>query len=123
MVEYLEANSFDWMEDKSNSSDLYERNRMRKQIMSLSEEDKTSLDEEINTIKARAEILNNNFIKEIAENVSFNNFGFAFIKLDYYQKIDYEIAIYIINLVLTSVSGKTETPRYRSVEKLLYKIR
>ena len=123
LIEYLEANAFDWMEDKSNSSDLYERNRVRKLIVDLSEEDKASLEEEINAISTRAESLNSKFIKEIAENVSFNNFGFAFIKLDSYQKIDYEIAIYIINFVLTSVSGKTETPRYRSVEKLLKKIR
>ena len=122
LVEYLQANRFDWMEDQSNSSDLYERNRVRKQVEDLSEEDKSSLEEEMKAVNVRAEVLNNNFIKEIAENVSFNNFGFAFIKLDSYQQIDYEIAIYLINFVLTSVSGKTETPRYRSVKKLLEKI-
>ena len=123
LVDYLKISSIKWMEDKSNSLDFYERNRVRKYILLLSKEDKTSLENEVNNADANAKKLNNQFIKAIAENIEFNNLGFAFIDLDLYRKLDYEIAVYLINFALTSISGKTDTPRYRSTKKLIDKIR
>lgn len=123
LVDYLNTSSIKWMEDKSNNLDLYERNRVRQHILSLSEEDKTFLEKEANRADVKAAEFNNKFIKAIAENVEFNKLGFAFVDLDSYRKLDYEIAIYVINFVLTSISGKTDTPRYRSTKKLIDKVR
>lgn len=123
LIKYLTSNSINWIEDKSNSSDLYERNRIRKQITSYLPEEKKSLQEELSIVNQKAETLNVEFIEAIAENVKFYNFGFALINLNSYAKINYEIAVYLINFVLTSVSGKLDAPRYRSVEKLLGKVR
>lgn len=123
LIDYLEANSIRWIEDKSNSLDSYERNRVRKHILSLSTEDKAAFETDANIADTNAKEFNSKFIRAIAENVEFNNLGFAFIDLDSYKKLDYEIAVYLVNFVLTSVSGKTDTPRYRSTKKLLDKIR
>ena len=122
LVDYLNANSISWIEDKSNNSNFYERNRVRKHILSMSEKDKTSLEDEANSANIKAAEFNNKFIEEIAKNVEFNRLGFAFIDLDSYRKLDYEIAVYIINFVLTSISGKIDTPRYRSTKKLIDKV-
>lgn len=122
LVDYLNANSITWMEDKSNNLDFYERNRVRHHILSMPKEDKISLEEEANIADIKATEFNNKFIEEIAKNIEFNKLGFAFIDLDSYRKLDYEIAVYIINFVLTSISGKIDTPRYRSTKKLIDKV-
>lgn len=122
LINYLRMHSIKWIEDMSNSLDVYERNKVRKYILSLSKEDKDAFEDEANIADANSREFNNKFIKAIAENVEFNNFGFAFIDLDSYKELDYDIAVYLINFVLTSVSGKMNTPRFRSTKILLDKI-
>lgn len=119
LVDYLKENSISWMEDESNSLDFYERNRVRKYIATLSEKAKAKLEVEASIADAAARGFNNKFIKAIAETVEFNSLGFAFVNLDLYQELDYEITVYLINFVLTSISGSANTPRYRSTKKLL----
>jgi tRNA(Ile)-lysidine synthase len=123
LLKYLNSNSIKWIEDKSNSSDLYERNVIRKQIASFSTEDRAALEIEVKQVAEQAIILNEKFIEAIGEIVQFNNFGFANIDLDLYIELDHEIAVYLINYVLTTVSGKLDTPRYRNVEKLVDNIK
>jgi tRNA(Ile)-lysidine synthase len=122
LVDYLNSNSIKWVEDSSNNSDLYERNVIRKQLASFSAEESRSLEIEVEKVSKQAHDLNERFIEAIAKIVQFNNFGFANINLELYKKLDHEIAVYLINFVLTNVSGKLETPRYRSVEKLVKNI-
>ena len=119
LIDYLQANSISWMEDESNNLDFYERNRVRKYISSLSGKAKTDFEEEANIADVAARGFNSKFIKAIAETVEFNRFGFAFIDLTLYKELDYEITVYLINFVLTSISGGASTPRYRSAKKLL----
>ena len=119
LIDYLNANSITWMEDESNSLDFYERNRVRKYISSLSEKARVDLEKEADISNATAQGFNIQFIKAIAETVEFNKLGFAFIDLAQYKELNYDITVYLINFVLTSINGETNTPRYRSTKKLL----
>lgn len=119
LIDYLNANSINWMEDESNSLDFYERNRVRKYISSLSEKARVDLEEKANISDATAQDFNTQFIKAIAETVEFNKLGFAFIDLSKYKELNYDITVYLINFILTSISGEINTPRYRSTKKLL----
>lgn len=122
LVEFLQSHDISWREDASNQSDLYERNRARKKIAALSVVDKANLVEEVRAINEKALLLNEELILAMAESVQINNYGFAKIDLGKSDNFCQDIKIQIFNYVLTVVSGKVVTPRFRNLGKFLQKI-
>ena len=120
LINHLRAHEIEWLEDPSNDSHIYERNRVRKEIAFFSKETKKSLEDEANTADVNSKDLNNEFIRSIGDHVKFSNLGFALIDLDAYIKLDHSIAVYLMQFVLTSVSGQLYIPRYRSIQILIF---
>jgi tRNA(Ile)-lysidine synthase len=119
IVNYISLNNINWVEDKSNLIDLYERNRVRKEVAKFSNEKKEQLVAKIQEINIQARKLNELLLEAMSRAVQINNYGFALIKLK--KMIDYpeDIRIYLLNYVLTIISGKDRLPRFRSIEKIL----
>lgn len=115
LTEYLLKNNIIWLEDQSNQWDKYERNRIRKKLLVLTQTEKTNLLSEYNSCIEKAKFLNRILIRSLAEVVSIYNYGFAKINLLKFNQLEEEIKIHIINYVLTIISGKTIIPRYRNV--------
>lgn len=123
LVDFLKKNNITWFEDKTNSSDAYERNRVRKYIGNLSDMQKKSLEQEFKDICKQAKNLNNKLIILMAESVKFNNLGFSVVNLQHFKnEKNIDILIYILNYVLTIIGGKKELPRYRNVKNIIEKI-
>lgn len=115
LIEYLLKNNINWFEDQSNQSDKYERNRIRKKLLTFDKAAKTDLLSEYNSSIEKAKFLNQTLIRSLAEVVSIYNYGFAKINIVKFNQLEEETKIYIINYVLTIISGKTIIPRYRNV--------
>lgn len=115
LIEYLLKNNINWFEDQSNQSDKYERNRIRKNLLTLNKAQKANLLSEYNSSIEKAKFLNRTLIRSLAEVVSIYNYGFAKINIVKFNQLEEETKIYIINYVLTIISGKTIIPRYRNV--------
>ena len=120
---YLKKNNIKWLEDSSNQSDLYERNRVRKEISRLSDSGKSNLTQELSDVNKQAERLTQDLISGIAESVQISNYGFALIDLAVLLGLHQDIKIQILNYILTIISGKSNLPRYRNLEKLLSRLK
>lgn len=119
LVDYLVQNNIHWFEDASNKSDKYERNRVRKVLEKLNTKEKEGLIDEYNLVVNKAKELGAILIGAFAEAVSIYNYGFAKIDLSKFNEFDEEIRIYLLNYVLTVISGKTIVPRYRNLSKVI----
>jgi len=122
LMEYLLQNNIHWFEDASNSSDKYERSRVRKNIAALDIGQKTALINEYNLVIDKAKKIGSDFIAAFAETVSIYNYGFAKIDLAKFAGLDKEVKIHLLNHILTIISGKTIIPRYRSLSKIINSI-
>ena len=111
-----------WIEDESNKSDIYERNRIRQFISSLTKIDKLKLIDQMKEVGRAGEKLNEKLINAIAEIVQINNYGFAIIKLAKILGEEFDVKIHIINYLLTIIGGKTLLPRFRSSIQIINKI-
>lgn len=119
LIYYLQQNNIQWMEDISNYSDAYQRNRVRKQLALMSLEEKQVLISEIEQINIQAQELNSQLISFIGEFVRITNYGFACVDLKMLQVQSYDIRVQVLNYLMTIVSGQSELPRFRSVVKIL----
>ncbi len=122
LITYLKDQNIQWMEDFSNNSDLYERNRVRKEIANFTTEQKKELKNEIITINKKAKELNEELVQVMAESLQIRNEGFASIDLRIFIESNKDIQIQLLNHTLTMISGQMYTARFRNIEKLLNKI-
>ncbi len=118
-----EQKQIKWVEDSSNLLDIYERNRIRMKISSLTGEEKAQLIVEMKGVNEKASSLNERLISIIAEVVSINNFGFAIIDITKIRVECLDIQIHVINYVLTIISGKDYLPRFRSSKQIIHKLK
>ncbi len=123
LLNYLKVNNIKWIEDESNKNDYYERNRVRKEIEAGGTKKKHDLYIEMLQVNEQAKKVNNELVKSIAEVVEIYQQGFAIINLNKFAQLIPDVQIYIINYITTIIGGNTEMPRYRSIGKLLDKIR
>lgn len=123
LIDYLNSLNIKWLEDSSNLLDIYERNRIRREISSLPLGKKSELIIEMRAINEKAHELNNSLISVIAESVSINNFGFAIIDLAKIRAECLNIQIHVLNYVLTIISGNNHLPRFRSLEQIINKLK
>jgi len=122
LIAYVHNLGVKWFEDQSNSSDAYERNRLRKKIGEFSVEEKTQLISEIKQVNNKAKTLGERFIVAMAESVKINNYGFAVIDLLKLRVESEDIVVQILNYVLTIISGKNYLPRFRNVQPIMQKL-
>ena len=122
LLEYLQHNAIDFLEDASNKSDKYERNRIRKKIHTLSHDKKQQLIEEMQQCNLEAHELNDQLLHAMAEFVRINHTGFAEVDFDGFCQQVYEIRLQIISYLLTVVGGKQNLPRHRNMQHVLQAI-
>lgn len=123
LLYYLKANNIKWIEDESNKNDRYERNRIRKEIEVGGVKKQHDLYLEMLQANEQAKKVNNELVKYIAEAVEIYQQGFAVIDLIRFNQMIIDIQIYMINYITTIIGGNGGMPRYRSIGKLLEKIR
>jgi tRNA(Ile)-lysidine synthase len=122
LVEYLQSKNIQWREDATNKSNLYERNRTRKQIALLTRAQKDVLKHKVQITNERAALLNKELLAVMAESLQINNYGFAGIDIIKLKEACLDIQIQMLNYVLTIIGGKNTVPRFRSIEKLSSKL-
>lgn len=123
LIKFLKTNNIAWIEDSSNQSDDYERNRIRKEIFSYSFEKKSELQKEVIANNKLAVELNNDLLNILSESLKITKYGFALLDLKKISNLSDELVIQIINYSLTVVGGKDQVPRFRGTKKILDKIR
>ncbi len=123
LLDYLKVTNIKWIEDESNKNDCYERNRVRKEIEASGVREQRDLYLEMLQSNEQAKKVNNELVKSIAEVVEIYQQGFAIIDLGKFSQVIIDIQIYIINYITTIIGGNAGMPRYRSIGKLLEKIR
>ena len=121
LIKYLKSQNIRWLEDISNNFDLYERNRVRKQIALLTDFQKTELLNEMQAASKHSAKLGKQLIAIMAESLQINNYGFAKLDLKKLKNVCLDIKIQVLNYVMTIIGGKTTLPRFRSIKKLLSK--
>lgn len=118
LIDYLLTMNVKWYEDKSNIDVKYERNKIRKHLLSsnlsLNEViiDRVNVSKDIDTLQYK-------FIAAIAEIVRIDQSGFAIVNLSKFSDLDNIIRIQVLNFVLTIISGNTKIPRIRSTSVIL----
>jgi tRNA(Ile)-lysidine synthase len=118
LIDYLTDQKIQWCEDKSNISDKYQRNRIRKMIKDTSNMKETILLKQ-NIVNHKINEFKSSLIAAIAHIVKIYEFGFALMNLQKFTELPQEIMIQLINFILTIVGGKTKVPRGSSTNLLL----
>lgn len=119
---YLVQNKYAWVEDETNISDKYERNRVRKEWSMLSNQAQQLLVEDIKKINQEAQMLNQQLIEFLAEFVQINRMGFCVIQMREYKNLQYDLQIQVLSYLLTITSGKTILPRFRNIGPIIKKV-
>lgn len=118
----LVSNSIKWYEDSSNLSTKYQRNKLRKEISLFSSDKLMYVKSEMDSANYKAELFAKDFINALAESVSINNFGVAYLYFNKYILWSSDIKIQIIMHILTAVSGRDSVPRYRNIAGLMHEL-
>lgn len=116
LVEFLEHNNISWLEDQSNYSNKYKRNKIRN---SLIFQDKQNLEQELLEINKQASELQPLLIQAIAESLVIKNLGFAILILRAFIKFPMNIKFQVISYILTIIGGSIKTPRSESVKLII----
>lgn len=119
LQDYLQQNQYSWVEDETNISDKYERNRVRKEFRTLPEQDQQLIVNDIQRINQEAQILNQQLIEFLAEFVQIDRMGFCIIGVSEYKNLQYDLQIQVLSYLLTITSGKTSLPRFRNIQPLI----
>lgn len=122
LLHYLQENSASWVEDPSNISDNYERNRVRKSIEKYSTQEKENILLEMRDAQQQAFELNEKLIAFLAEYVAINRLGYAIVDLKHFDQQVYDLQLQITSHILTIISGQTTPPRHRNIEPLILRI-
>lgn len=123
LQDYLQQNQYAWVEDETNISDKYERNRVRKEFRELPAQDQQVIVNDIHRINQEADILNQQLIEFLAEFVQIDRMGFCIIQVMEYKNLQYDLQIQVLSYLLTITSGKNILPRFRNIQPLIEKIK
>lgn len=118
IIAYLQKNNIAWREDSSNQLDIYERNRVRKYIATLTQEEKTEILQEIKINDQEREVLNELLIEAIAESIKISDLGYAIIDIEKFLQYELQIQIQIIFYITAVISGKNTIARYRNIHRI-----
>jgi len=120
LVNYLIENDIKWFEDKSNSSDKYHRNRIRKNLSKESGAFKQIIIASLHAIDEKVEdVLKPQLIEAIANSVSTSQLGFTKINLSGFAIYSKDIKLQLLSFVLITISGNNKLPRSKSIELII----
>lgn len=120
---YLRQNQYSWVEDETNISDKYERNRVRKEWNRLSDQAQQAIVDDMQRVNQEAQILNQQLICFLAEFVQIDRMGFCIVQMAEYKNLQYDLQIQVLSYLLTITSGKAILPRFRNVQPIIEKIK
>ena len=120
---YLHQNQYSWVEDETNISDKYERNRVRKEWNRLSDQAQQAIVDDMQRVNQEAQILNQQLICFLAEFVQIDRMGFCIVQMAEYKNLQYDLQIQVLSYLLTIASGKAILPRFRNVQPIIEKIK
>lgn len=120
---YLHQNQYSWVEDETNISDKYERNRVRKEWNRLSDQAQQAIVDDMQRVNQEAQILNQQLICFLAEFVQIDRMGFCIVQMAEYKNLQYDLQIQVLSYLLTITSGKAILPRFRNVQPIIEKIK
>jgi tRNA(Ile)-lysidine synthase len=119
---YLQQNQYSWVEDETNISDKYERNRVRKELGRLSDHAQQVIVDDMHRVNQEAQILNQHLINFLAEFVQIDRMGFCIMQMAEYKNLQYDLQIQVLSYLLTITSGKAILPRFRNIQPIIEKI-
>ncbi len=120
---YLRQNQYSWVEDETNISDKYERNRVRKEWNRLSDQAQQAIVDDMQRVNQEAQILNQQLICFLAEFVQIDRMGFCIVQMAEYKNLQYDLQIQVLSYLLTITSGKAILPRFRNIQPIIEKIK
>ncbi|MBF8246962.1 MAG: tRNA lysidine(34) synthetase TilS [Rickettsia sp.] len=118
ILAFLNQNKLEFFQDHSNFSDKYKRNRVRKKL--LLQNLKPQILKKLKRIENFSRSLSNKLIIFIAKSIKIFNSGFAILNLQQIKNISSELKIQLLIYVITMVSAKKHTPRYRNIQNLMH---
>ncbi len=125
IIGYLKEKKINWIEDPSNNSLKYSRNRLRKILPKL--EEKGLTDSNFRKILKRAQKerkkIESKFSFWLIENVRIDTFGYAAVDFRNLKLLDKNDFIFIFSKLLNMISGLFYTPKSKYVYNFYKKIK
>ncbi len=125
IIDYLKEKKINWIEDPSNNSLKYSRNRLRKILPKL--EEKGLTDSNFRRILKRAQKerkkIESKFSFWLIENVRIDTFGYAAVDFRNLKLLDKNDFIFIFSKLLNMISGLFYTPKSKYVYNFYKKIK
>ena len=125
IIKYLKEKKINWIEDPTNISSKYFRNRLRKILPKL--EKKGLTDNKLKKILKRAQKERKKIDKKtniwLIKNVEINTLGYALINFDRLKLLNKEDFIFIFSRILNVISGLFYVPKSKYVYNFYKKIK
>lgn len=124
IIKYLKQNKISWIEDKTNSSSIYYRNRVRKVLPKLQEKGLT--DKKLKKILKRAQlerkIIESNANKWLVKNVEVKDLGYVSINFSNLKLLSKDNFVFIFSKIINIVSGSFHITKSKYLNNLYNKI-
>lgn len=122
---YLIKEKIFWLEDKTNISDKYARNRYRKILPNINKFGLTNKKFKNIFVEAKKnrKLFENKILNWLVRNVEINPLGYASIIKRSLFNLSQEDFVFIINRVLTTISGKEYPPKTKNIINFYKKIK
>ena len=125
IIDYLKEKKVNWIEDPSNNSLKYSRNRLRKILPKL--EEKGLTDSSFKKILKRAQKerkkIENKFSTWLIKNVKIHTLGYAAVNFKSLKLLDKDNFIFIFSKLLNIISGSFYGPKSKYVYNFYKKIK
>lgn len=116
LIDYLVRNNVKWFEDKSNESDKYQRNRIRKNLSII---ERQLIQEQQLEINEQAKKLQFELVSAIAESAAISQHSFAVVDLSNFASSSSEVKLQLLNYIFTIIGGNQTIPRFESTNLIL----
>ena len=125
IIKFLNKNNINWMEDPTNKSMKYFRNRIRKILPKLENEGLTDnkLKKMLKKAQKERKSIENRFNLWFKKNVKINNFGYAIVDFNNLRLLKKEDFIFIFSRILNTISGSLYLPKSKYVYNFFKKIK
>lgn len=125
LVDYLKQRGASWINDPSNASLAFSRNRLRALLAALGEEglSPARLRETGERLYATREYLSGELARFLARHVHLSMAGWALVDSAAFCEAADEIALRGLRALLATIRGRLERPRFAEVKHLLHAIR
>jgi len=125
IIKYLKEKKVKWIEDPTNISSKYFRNRLRKILPKL--EKKGLTDNKLKKILKRAQVerkkIENKSTSWLIENVEIDTLGYASINFDNLKLLNKDDFVFIFSKILNIISGSFYAPKSKYVYNFYKKVK